>query len=441
MNLPLFLARNVARGGTKSISRTIIGIAVAAVAISMATMVLASALISGFKSEISTKIFGFWGHVHITADAASYGILDTYNYPISNQQDFYPSMDTIGRVTLTPFGSSLGLDTGEEVQKTKGGIDHIQQFIVLPGVVSVYRKGERLPTQEALILKGIAEDYDWDNFGRYLVEGDQLTVSPDSTSRGIIISSITAKRLRVGIGDRIDFAYIDRNLQERPRVLKVTGIYKTGLEEYDRQFALVDIKQPRALLGWEEDQVGGFEVTIDDLDDLEILSEYIHYELLPQDLYGESIRRKVKELFNWLDIQDYNGAIILILMIIVAIINMMTALLILILERTNMIGTLKALGQSNWSIRQIFLYYAGFIIIVGLMLGNFIGLGLCWLQKTFGLVRLDEESYYLSVAPIDVNWMMVAGLNLGTFLITLAFLIVPSYLVTRIDPVKAIRFK
>jgi len=441
MNLPLFLARSVARGGTKSISRTIIGIAVAAVAISMATMVLASALISGFKSEISTKIFGFWGHVHITADAASYGILDTYNYPISNQQDFYPGMDTIGQVTLTPFGSSLGLDTGEEVQTTKGGISHIQQFIVLPGVVSVYRKGERLPTQEALILKGIAEDYDWDNFGRYLVEGERLEVSPDSTSRGIIVSSITAKRLRVGIGDRIDFAYIDRNLQERPRVLRVTGIYKTGLEEYDRQFALVDIKQPRALLGWEDDQVGGFEVTIDDLDDLEILSDYIHYELLPQDLYGESIRRKVKELFNWLDIQDYNGAIILILMIIVAIINMMTALLILILERTCMIGTLKALGQSNWSIRQIFLYYAGFIIIVGLVLGNIIGLGLCWLQKTFGLVRLDEESYYLSVAPIDVNWLTVAGLNLGTFLITLAFLIVPSYLVTRIDPVKAIRFK
>lgn len=441
MNLPLFLARNVARGGTKSISRTIIGIAVAAVAISMATMVLASALISGFKSEISTKIFGFWGHVHITADAASYGILDTYNYPISNQQDFYPSMDTIGRVTLTPFGSSLGLDTGEEVQTTNGGISHIQQFIVLPGVVSVYRKGERLPTQEALILKGIAEDYDWENFGRYLVEGERLEVSSDSTSRGIIISSITAKRLKVGIGDRIDFAYIDRNLQERPRVLRVTGIYKTGLEEYDRQFALVDIKQPRSLLGWEDDQVGGFEVTIDDLDDLEILSDYIHYELLPQDLYGESIRNKVKELFNWLDIQDYNGAIILTLMIIVAIINMMTALLILILERTNMIGTLKALGQSNWSIRQIFLYYAGFIIIVGLVLGNFIGLGLCWVQKTFGLVRLDEESYYLSVAPIDVNWLTVGGLNLGTFLITLAFLIVPSYLVTRIDPVKAIRFK
>jgi lipoprotein-releasing system permease protein len=149
----------------------------------------------------------------------------------------------------------------------------------------------------------------------------------------------------------------------------------------------------------------------------------------------------VSELFNWLYIQDYNWAIILTLMIIVAIINMMTALLILILERTNMIGTLKALGQSNWSIRKIFLYYAGFIIVGGLLLGNGIGLGLCWVQDTFGLVHLDEESYYLSVAPIEVDWLTVMGLNLGTFLVTLAFLIVPSYLVTRIDPVEALRFK
>jgi lipoprotein-releasing system permease protein len=440
MNLPLFLARNVAKGGTKSISRTIIGIAVAAVAISMATMVLASALIFGFKAEISDKIFGFWGHVHITADAASYRILDSYNYPISNKQDFYPSLDTTGRITLEAYSSGLGEKAGEQTT-TNGGIDHIQQFIVLPGVASVYQEGERLPVQEALILKGIAEDYDWENFGRYLIEGERLEVTPDSTSRGIIISSITAKRMQVGLGDRVDFTFIDRTLQERPRKFTVTGIYKTGLEEYDRQFALVDIKQPRALLGWEDDQVGGFEVTIDDLDDLEAISGYIHYQVLPQDLYGESIRKKIHTLFSWLDIQDYNWALILTLMVIVAIINMMTALLILILERTNMIGTLKALGQSNWSIRQIFLYYAAFIIVVGLLLGNAIGLLLCWAQKTFEFVKLDEESYYLSVAPIDVDWMTVAGLNVGTFLITLVFLVVPSYLVTRIDPVKAIRFK
>ena len=207
MNLPLYLARGVAKGGTRSVSRTIIGIAVAAVAISMATMIIASALIAGFKSEISEKIFGFWGHIHITADAASFGIFDTYNYPISNQQDFYPLLDTTGRVTLAGFGSGLGLNESEP-KTSKAGIRHVQQFIVLPGVVSVYPEGERLPTQEALILKGIADDYDWPNFSRYLVEGEPLIADADSINRGIVISSITADRLRVGLGDRMDFAFI-----------------------------------------------------------------------------------------------------------------------------------------------------------------------------------------------------------------------------------------
>ena len=440
MNLPLYLARGVARSGTKSVSRTIIMIAVAAVAISMATMVVASALITGFKSEISDKIFGFWGHIHITADAASYGIFDTYNYPISNQQDFYPTLDTTGQITMQAFGNSLGRQTAEP-ERSLGGIRHIQQFIVLPGVVSVYPEGERLPTQEALVLKGIGEDYDWPSFGKYLVEGEPLLVESDSVNRGIVISKITADRLGLELGDRMDFAFIGENMQERPRVFEVTGIYKTGLEEFDRQFALVDLRHPRALLGWKDDEIGGFEVVLDNIGDMDLFNDYIHYNVLPQDLYADSIRTKMSELFSWLDIQDYNLAIILILMIVVAIINMMTALLILILERTNMIGTLKALGQSSWSIRKIFLYYAGFIILSGLVLGNGIGLLLCWLQETFELVRLDEESYYLSVAPVQVDWLEVALLNVGTFGVTLLFLVVPSYLVTRVDPVKAIRFK
>lgn len=440
MNLPLFLARKVANGGVRSISGTIITIAMVAVAISMATMVVSGALISGFKSEISTKIFGFWGHIHITDDAGSFGMLDSYQYPISNRQDFYPGLDTLGRVTMDPPGASLGVAT-EESQTTNGGIKHIQQFIILPGVVSVYQDGERLPTQEALVLKGIAEDYNWADFGQYLQEGEMLKVTPDSTSRGIVISSVTAKRLQLELGERVDFAYIDGRGNQRPRSFKVTGIYKTGLEEFDRQFALVDIKQPRRLLNWTPDQIGGFEVVLDDLDDLDLFTEYIHYVILPQDLYAETIRQKLSGLFTWLDIQNSNFALILALMTIVAVINMMTALLILILERTNMIGTLKALGQSNWGIRQIFLYYAGFIVIGGLLLGNSIGLLLCWLQKTYGLITLDEENYYLAVAPIKIDWGTVISLNVGTFVVTLIFLVIPSYLVTRIDPVKALRFK
>lgn len=440
MNLPLFLARKVAKGGVRSISRTIITIALVAVAVSMATMVVSGALISGFKIEVSEKIFGFWGHIHITDDSASFAILDSYQHPISNRQDFYPSLDSLGSITLDPPGSALGVATGEP-QTTKGGVRHIQQFIILPGVVSVYQEGERLPTQEAIVLKGIDSDFNWDDFGQYIRAGEPLRITSDSTSKGIVVSQVTADRLELELGDRVNFNYIDAAGTQRPRSFFVSGVYKTGLEEFDRRFAIVDIKQPRRLLNWQPDQIGGFDVTLDDLDDLEVMNEYIHYSILPQDLYAETIRQKYSGLFNWLEIQNSNFALILILMTIVAIINMMTALLILILERTNMIGTLKALGQSNWSIRSIFLYYAGFIVIGGLILGNGIGLFLCWLQKTTGFITLDEENYYLAVAPINVEWGSILLLNIGTFLVTLVFLIVPSVLVTRIDPVKALRFK
>ena len=440
MNLPLFLARGVAKGGSQSISRTIIGIAAAAVAISMATMVLASALISGFKTEISVKIFGFWGHVHITDENAANDIMLTTEYPISTQQSFYPGLEETGRITYRNFEDPFGGNSSEE-RTTAGGIRHIQPFILLPGIVSVFQEGERLADTEPLILKGIDQDFAWDDFAQYVVEGEQLRVTPDSTSRGILISNSTARRLKLGVGDRVDFVYFSGLREEKSRAFSVQGIYKTGLEEYDSKFAIVDIKQLRRLLNWRDDEVGGFEVVLDDIDDLEAFANYIHYDVLPQHLYADSIRNKLRELFNWLDIQDYNGIIILILVVLVAVINMMTALLILILERTNMIGTLKALGQDNWSIRQIFLYYAGFIVIVGLVLGNVIGLGLAYLQKTFGIVKLDEESYYLDVAPIKLEWLTILGLNVGTFVVTLAFLVLPSYLVTKIDPVKAIRFK
>ena len=441
MNLPFYLAKNVARGGTRSVSRTIILIAAVAVALSMATMVLASAMISGFKGEISDKVFDFWGHIHVTDPAASYSILDSYNYPISNEQDFYPGLDTLGPVELEVFEGTLGGGGSVETVRTKGGVRHIQQFIVVPGVLSALQEGERVPTQEAIILKGIAEDYDWGAFEQYVVAGEALRITPDSTSRGVLLSQTTADRLRLAVGDRVDFAYISRDLRERPRVFRVQGIYKTGLAEFDEQFAIVDLKHPRALLGWNDDQIGGFEILVDDLEDLDLLNEYIEYQVLTQDLYSETIRRKIDEIFTWIEIQDYNFYLILILMTIVGIINMITAVLILILERTNMIGTLKALGQSNWGIRQIFLYYAAFIVIGGLLLGNVLGLALCWLQQTFGFITLDEAAYYLDVAPIRYDWSELLSINLVAFLVTVAFLIVPSYLVTLVDPVKAIRFK
>jgi lipoprotein-releasing system permease protein len=213
------------------------------------------------------------------------------------------------------------------------------------------------------------------------------------------------------------------------------------LEEYDRKFALCDIRQVQNLLGWESNQVAGFEIWLDDLRDLDLYNQYIYDEVLPPELLAVSIRDKFPSIFEWLELQDYNEVVILSLMLAVAIINMITALLVLVLERTNMIGILKALGAANSRIRQIFLYHAAVITLLGMFWGNLIGLGFCFLQDKFHFIQLNEADYYLSYAPVKINWLAVTGINLGTLAITLIFLLLPSLVVSSISPVRAIRFK
>ncbi len=437
MNLPLFIARRVAAGGGRSFSRLILRIAVAAVALSMTVMVVATSLISGFKTEIADKIYGFWGDIHITDRAAASDL--SSEVPISTQQDFYPSLDTITSIEYQESRTFLGHEY-MTVNRTHGGIRHIQQFGIKPGIM-FSRTEEEGTIMEGIVLKGIGPDFDWDFLSRYITAGDPLDATADSLSSDILISEQTALRLRRQVGEKVLINFVERTGEMPKRVMTIRGLYRTGLEEYDRQFALIDIRHIQRINGWEPDQVNGFEVFIDDKRDLDAYDNYIHYDPLPIELYAESIRHKQPDLFDWLDIQDVNEAVILTLMLLVALINMVTALLILILERTNMIGILKALGQSDWSIRGVFLYYAAYILILGLFWGNLLGLGICWLQDTFGIVRLDEESYYLSVAPVDVDWGVVLLLNVGTIAVTLLFLVIPSYLVSRVDPVRAIRFK
>lgn len=430
MNFEYFFARKVAASGQRSFSRLIIRIAVVAVALSVAVMILTNALIAGFKKEISTKIFGFWGHIHITDSDFSSSFLEAY--PINKDQSFYPDLDTIKKVSYLDRKKFLSYEW-EQMQNTKGGVRHIQVTALKPGIIKSREE------MEGIVLKGVGKDFDWAFMSRYLQEGEALNLS-DSISSEILISQQTANRLKVALGDRFDVHFFVENNEQLTRRFTVQGIYKTGLEEYDRLFALADIRQIQKILGWSENEVGGFEVFIDDIDDLRPLAEYIYFEELPNNLYAETIREKFSEIFDWLDLQDINEIVILTLMVIVAIINMITALLILILERTNMIGTLKALGANNWSIRKMFLYYAAYIIFMGLFWGNLIGLSLAMLQDRFGLIRLSEENYYLSVAPVEVNFWSVLLVNVGTSLVILLFLIIPSYLVTRISPVKAIRF-
>jgi lipoprotein-releasing system permease protein len=432
VNLPFFIARRIAFSGGNSFSRLILRIAIVAVALSVAVMISAMALIAGFKHEISKKIFEFWGHIHISDSAYS---LSFEPQPVSVRQDFYPSLDTVTHISYTTGETFLGYATGrEEEVSSKGGIQHIQMYTHKPGIIRTKT------AMEGILLKGIGPDYDWAHLQPYLQEGRYLNLNDTAPSRDIIISRQTADRLQVKNGDKFIVHFVQDGQQLR-RVFQICGIYKTGLEEYDRKFALCDIRQVQDLLGWRADEVAGFEIWLDDLRDLDLYADYIYQEVLPPDLLSVTIKEKFPSIFGWLELQDYNEVVILGLMLAVAIINMVTALLVLVLERTRMIGILKALGETNHRIRHIFLYYAAVITASGMFWGNLIGLGFCYVQDKYRLITLKETDYYLSYAPVKMEWGPILLVNLGTLAIILVFLLLPSLAVSRVSPVKAIQFK
>jgi len=395
-------------------------------------MLVASSLINGFQKEISQKIFGFWGHIHITDTNVNRSF---EAIPIDRNQDFYPSLETVSQVTYPGYKSFMGREYGEVMPMlTNAGIDHIQSFILLPGIIQT--KGQI----EGIILKGFGDDYDYDRIQDFIKRGEIPTLEKDKASNGIILSEQTADRLKIDVGESMILYFFQEGDQIR-RKFNVEAIYKTGLEEYDQKFAMVDMRKLQNVLGWKENQVSGFEVFIDDIRDLDKINEYVYLDIIPGDLYSESIRDKFPAIFEWLELQDINEWVILLLLLTVAIINMITALMILILERSMMIGLLKSLGATDWAVRKIFLYQAGIIILNGLFWGNLIGLGLCFLQKKFEFIKLSEADYYLSTAPVDINIWLIILINVGSLAVILLFLLIPSYLVSKIRPVNALRFK
>lgn len=406
MNTEFFITKRIAFKQNKGFSGFIIKIAIIAIALSMTVMLVTTATVNGFQNEISRKIFGFWGHIHIRNYDANRSYEDVN--PIDKNQDFYPAIDTIE------------------------GISHIQIYANKAGII-------KTDTDiEGIVLKGIGSDYNWDFFQQYMLEGEPFSIQDSSKSNEILISKTTANRLQLTVGDKLVTYFV----QDPPRIrkFKISGIYKTGLAEYDEKYALIDIKHIQKLNKWKENEIGGFEVFIDEVDDLDEMSDKIYYEIIDHELLSQNMKEINPNIFEWLKLQDMNETVMISLMVLVAIINMMTTLLILILERTNMIGILKALGATNWTIRKIFLYNASFIIGIGLLIGNFMGLALCFLQKHFGFIRLPEESYYISIAPIEIDLMTIAFLNIGTLLVCIVTLVIPSYLVSKINPIKAIRF-
>ncbi|MFK7978399.1 MAG: ABC transporter permease [Saprospiraceae bacterium] len=437
MNLEYFIAKKVAEANKQSFSRMIIRIAIAAIAVCLAVMIGATAMISGFKKEISSKIFGFNGHIQVTAAGPnSRDLALETNIPIDKNQDFYQNIAAIGQVIYPAKREIFGLELpGEYEAMTEGGVKHIQVYALKPGVIKTKE------AIEGIVIKGIGADYDWEFMEQFLLSGKLLPLQSEAAERGIMISQQTADRLDVEVGQKFVVYFRDTNGNGQiGRRLTVTGIFKTGMVDFDKVFALVDIRFLQALNKWQPNQVGGFEIVLEDLADLEVMTEHIYLNEIPDYLAGENLKKILPFLFGWLDFQDINEVVILSMMIAVCIINMITALLILILERTNMIGILKAIGATDWMIRKVFLYHAAYIIALGLLYGNLLGIGFCLLEDYFHFIKLSEENYYLSYAPINLEVFTIAALNIGTLLLTVAFLTIPTYLITKISPVKAIRF-
>jgi lipoprotein-releasing system permease protein len=362
---------------------------------------------------VRNKVIGFGSHIQIT------------------------NFDSNSYYEMKPIAIS---DTLLSLLQNYPNISHVQRFSTKPGIIKTDEDSQ------GAVFKGIDENYDWDFFKQNLLEGEIPPIRPDSTIADILISKKIADKLNLKLGDSF-LTYFVRQDDVSPRKFHIAGIYQTNFSDYDKLFVLVDIKQIRRINQWDADMASGLEMTVKDYEQLDQTADALYFDMqshadrLGNAFYTRSIKQLNQMLFAWLDVLDINVVIILILMIIVAGFSMISGLLIIILERANMIGTLKALGENNASIRKIFLYVSAFLIGKGLFWGNLIALSICFIQKYTGILKLDPETYYLSEVPIEINWFSIFLVNLGTLIVTLLLLIGPSYLVAKISPAKTIRFE
>ena len=382
-----------------------------AVALGVIMMLVAIATGVGLKEKIREKVSVFNGHIQIYNFDNNQS--DVSVVPVSLNQDFYPTFDSVE------------------------GISHIQAVATKAGII---RTAE---TFEGIIAKGVGPDYQWAQFSEYLVEG-RLPDFSGELNEEVLISSYMAQRLELGVGDSFfTFFLRDEDPSKMPNQRKfvVVGIYDSGFEEFDSTYVFTDIRHIQRMNRWEADEVGNFEIFLENFDDIETKSAEIYGNTLST-LDTQTIMGKYYKIFEWIGLFDFNIAIIIGIMIIVGGINMITALLVLILERTQMIGILKALGSHNWRIRKIFLYNAAYLIGVGLFWGNLLGLGLIWIQDTYRLFKFpNPKEYYIDYIPVSIDVPTVVLLNIGVLFLCVLMLLLPSVIVTKITPVRAIKFE
>ena len=383
----------------------------AATAVSIIAMIITLAFVNGFQEKVADKIFGFWGHI---------------------------------RVQKYETGKSL---ISEELPLTKNKA--IEEIIAAtPGVVSYQSFATKSAVLESnteiegVLIKGIEKNENHTALKKFLVKGRWMDFSGSMYSKETIVSDAVAKQLQIKINDTIKVHFVSPNAdaQKTYRKLVVVGFYHTGIDEYDKLFMIADINLIRRINNWEPDQIGGYEVFVDQYQNIDAMSGGLS-NALPSEWMSKSIKEIYPNIFDWLDIQDVNRNVVFIVMGIVALINLITCLLILMLERTNMIGLLKAMGATSWTIQKIFIVYASFITLAGVGFGLIIGVGICLLQQATGFITLDEASYYITVAPIKIIWWQVAAVCAGTSVVCFISLFLPTLLIPKVSPVKAIEFK
>ncbi len=413
MNLELHIARKITyqNKSDRQISRPIISIATLGIALGLSVMILAVAIVTGFKAGITEKLTGFGSHIQIS------------NYDNNSSFETYPIDKNL-----------IPIDRLTQIE----GIKHIQTYATKPGIIKTENE------IQGVVLSGASQNYDWAFFKDKLVEGEIINILPSVKSNDILISEKLTNLLHLKLGDKLTLYFVQQPVRMRRFTIK--GIYNSGMDEFDKLFVICDMRHIQKLNKWTNNQVSGIEITLNDFKNLDETKELIRDNVAGiftddgSTFKVRSIKQKYPQIFNWLEMLDLNVWIILALMILVAGFNMISGLLIIILEKTNMIGILKALGTDNWSVRKIFLYQSAMIIGKGMILGNLIGIGVCLIQYHFQLISLDPVNYYLDTVPINLDILHLLLLNIGTLIATVSMLIVPSYWITRITPSKAIKF-
>jgi lipoprotein-releasing system permease protein len=389
-------------------SGLIINIAIAAVAISIAVMLISVAVVKGYQLQITNKITGFSNDIQIT------------------RLDFNNSFET------NPIYRDSALEHFV-IKDTR--IKFIQPFAIKAGIIKTADEFE------GIVLKGIITGFHWEFIKNHIEEGEVFDMNDSATSNSIVISSTTARKLKLKTGENLIIYFVqDEGSLPRARKFIITGIYNTGFSDLDAMYGIIDLRHIQRLNKWNNQQVSGYEVSLQQYKDLDAVSTEL-LSAVPYHLQVKPITEIYPQLFDWLGLLDLNVVVIIILMVVVACINMSTALLILIVERSNMIGMLKAMGSRNKLVQRIFLIMAGRLIIRGMLIGNLAGLSICITQYYLGWIRLDQDAYFLDRVPIFFTWMDVSVINAGAFALCLIVMLLPVKFVTRINPVKSIRFE